>query len=74
MSCWSARTGIASSAALVARWQHVRPAARGVIAEAPCAGAGLDVGAEQLEATGGHARQLTGARLLRRAPVRPAAW
>ena len=37
-------------AALVARRQHVRPAARRVVAVATRAGAGLDVGAEQLEA------------------------
>src|SRR5690606_19691801 len=37
-------------AALVARRQHVRPAAHRVVAVAARAGAGLDVGAEQLEA------------------------
>src|SRR3546814_6451170 len=53
ISDWSSdvcSSDLVGRAALVARRQHVRPAAHRVIAVATRAGAGLDVGAEQLEA------------------------
>ena len=41
-------------AALVASRQHMRPAARDIVAVSARAGAGLDVGAEELEPAVGH--------------------